>query len=181
MMIRIRELREGDMREAVELRVLCWTDELAGKAENVLDVSEELKMWIEWMNGAKENNDVRLLVGAFEDEKMVGVAFGSFAETYDVAEKGIELNGLWVYPHQRNRGVSLMMLEYMLDFYLEKGMEKIVVYNHHYSPSNQFYRKLGATVLREEYQMGNKLLIDIFIMDIIVMKENIEKALNKYL
>lgn len=29
--------------------------------------------------------------------------------------------------------------------------------------------------------MGNKLLIDIFIMDIIVMKENIEKALNKYL
>lgn len=40
MMIRIRELREGDMREAVELRVLCWTEELAGKAENVLDVSE---------------------------------------------------------------------------------------------------------------------------------------------
>lgn len=180
-MIRIRELREGDMREAVELRVLCWTEELAGKAENVLNVSEELKIWIDWMNEAKENDDVRLLIGAFEDEKMVGVAFGSFAETYDVGEEGIELNGLWVYPYQRNRGVSLMMLKYMIDFYIEKGMQKIVVYNHRYSPANQFYRKFGAKVLREEYQMENKLLIDIFIMDIILMKENIEKSLKKYL
>lgn len=26
---------------------------------------------------------------------MVGVAFSSFAETFDIPEKGIELNGLW--------------------------------------------------------------------------------------
>lgn len=31
-MIKIRELTEGDMQQAIELRILCWTEELAGKA-----------------------------------------------------------------------------------------------------------------------------------------------------
>ena len=59
-MIKIRELTESDMKEAIELKILCWTEELACKAGNTLSISEELNLWIEWMNTAKENNDIRL-------------------------------------------------------------------------------------------------------------------------
>ncbi|SFB04112.1 GNAT family N-acetyltransferase [Clostridium frigidicarnis] len=179
-MIKIRQLTELDMEQAIELRILCWTEELAGKAENTLSVSEELDLWVDWMNTAKENQDIRLLIGAFENNKMLGIAFSSFAETFDIPEKGIEFNGLWVYPDQRNRGISLMMMIYTFDFYMAKGMEKMVVYNHHYSPSNQFYRKFGAQVAKQEYQMGNRLLVDVFLADMLSMKMNMEQLLKKY-
>lgn len=179
-MIKIRELTESDMKQAIELKILCWIEELAGKAENNLSISEELDFWIEWMNTAEENDDIRLLIGTFENDKMLGVAFASFAETFDMQEKGIELNGLWVYPNQRGRGISLMMITYILDFYLSKGIEKIVIYNHHYAPSNNFYRKFAMQVDRQEYQMREKLSVDIFVADMLSMKRNIEQSLKKY-
>lgn len=179
-MIKIRQLSEVDMQQAMELKISCWAEELAGKAENVLSISQELDFWVEWMNKGKENHDIRLLIGAFEENKMLGVAFCSFAEIFDIPEKGIELNGLWVYPDKRNRGISLMMVIYILNFYLEKGMEKIAIYNHHYAPSNEFYRKFGAKVVKQEYQMDGKLLVDVFLSDILSMKRNMEQSLKKY-
>lgn len=179
-MIKIRQLTEADMQQAIELKILCWTEELAGKAENTLSLSEELDFWVDWMNKAEENHDIRLLIGAFENDKMLGVSFASFAEISDVPEKGIELNGLWVYPEERNRGISLMMINYILDFYLKNGMEKIVVYNHHYAPSNEFYRKFGAKIMRQEHQMKGKLLVDVFLIELLSMKRNIEQSLKKY-
>lgn len=180
-MIEIRELTEQDMQEAMELKVMCWTEELAGKAENTLCASKELDFWVNWMNSARENNDIRLLIGVFEDDKMLGVAFGSLAETFDIPEKGIELNGLWVYPNHRGRGISLMLIIHILDFYLTKGMEKVVIYNPHHAPSNGFYHKYGAQVVRQDYQMDGRLLVDIFIADIIQMKSRMEESLKKYL
>ena len=179
-MIKIRILTEEDMKQAIELKIMCWTEELAGKAENTLSVSTELESWMQWMSTAEENNDIRLLIGAFEDDQMLGVAFGSFAETDDISEKGIELNGLWVYPDQRNRGVSLKLMVYMLDFYLKMGMEKMVIYNHHYSPSNGFYHKFGAVLNTQIPQMNGRLLIDVFLTDILSMKANMEHSLIKY-
>lgn len=178
-MIEIRELTEMDMKEAIGLRILCWTEELAGKAENTLSVEEELEMWVDWMNTAEENNDIRMLVGAFERERLLGVAFSSFAETFDIPERGVELNGLWVYPDQRGRGISLIMMVYILDFYLAKGMESIVIYNHHYAPSNQFYHKFGAKVVRQEYQLNGSLVIDVFLADMEQMKRKMEQSFMK--
>lgn len=179
-MITIRELTEQDMQEAMELKVMCWTEELAGIAENTLSVSKELDFWGNWMNSAQEHDDIRLLIGAFEDDKMLGVAFGSFAEEFDIPEKGIELNGLWVYPEHRGRGISLMLIVHLLDFYLGKSMEKIVIYNPHHAPSNRFYHKYGAQVVKKEYQMDGKLPVDIFVSNIIQMKKSMEESLKKY-
>lgn len=179
-MITIRNLTTDDMKEAIQLKVSCWTEELAGKAENTLSYSKELKFWVEWMSSAEENEDVRLLVGAFEEDKMLGVAFASFAETEDISEKGIELNGLWVYPEQRGRGISLKLMDYILDFYKNIDKEKIVIYNHHYCPSNNFYRNFGANVIRQDEQMDGKLLVDVFLADINVFKNNIDISLLRY-
>ncbi len=179
-MITIRNLTANDMKEAIQLKIKCWTEELAGKAENTLAYSKELAFWVDWMSSAEENEDVRLLIGAFEDNKMLGVAFASFAETEDIPEKGIELNGLWVYHEQRGRGVSLKLIVHILNFFKSIDKEKIVIYNHHYASSNQFYRKFGSDVIRQDEQMGCKLLVDVFVADVDVFKDNIEKSLSKF-
>jgi GNAT superfamily N-acetyltransferase len=179
-MIEIRELTEADMQQAMELKVLCWTEELAGKAENTLVVSEELSFWADWMKRSEENNDIRLLIGSFEGNKMLGVAFASFAEPCDISERGIELNGLWVYPEQRNKGISLMMVTHLLDFYIDKGMENMVIYNPHFAPSNDFYLKFGSELDRQVHQMNGKLPVDIFLVNMLTMKNKMEQSLKKY-
>ncbi len=179
-MITIRQLKESDMVQAMKLKILCWTEELAGKAKNTLSISQELDFWVDWMHTAQENDDIRLLIGAFENDKMLGFAAGSFAETEDIAENGIELNGLWVCPEQRGRGISLKMISYILESFLQYGMKEIVIYNHHFAPSNSFYRKFGAKVFRQEYHMDGKLLIDVFLTDMLAMKRNMEQSLKKY-
>ena len=178
-MIEIRTLTEHDMLQAMELKVQCWTEELAGQCENTLSVNHEYDFWIEWMRSAKENHDLRLLIGAFERKQMLGVAFASFAESSDISSGGIELNGLWVYPDQRGRGVSQRLILHLLTFYLKMGMERIVIYKHHYAPSNTFYQKLGAQVVRQDQQMAGRLLVDVFMADIWDMKERINQSLSR--
>lgn len=179
-MIKMRQLNQLEMKEAIALRILCWTEELAGKAENTLTLPDELKSWMEWMSTADENNDIRLLIGAFEDDTMLGVAFASFAEVDDIPTKGIELNGLWVYPGHRNKGISLMLLYDIVNFFQSKGMENMVIYNHHEAPSNQYYRKLGANVIRQDRQMKGALAVDVFMMELSRLKEAITTKLNSY-
>ncbi len=86
-MITIRNLTIEDMVEAAKLQVLCWSEELAEKAQNTYVAKDVKDSWIKWMSSSEENNDVRLLIGAFEDNKMLGVAYSSFAETEDIPEK----------------------------------------------------------------------------------------------
>ena len=178
-MIHIRHLSKEDLRQAVELRAACWTEELAGKVENMMSVPEELDFWTDWMQTAREHNDIRLLLGAFEQGELIGAAFGSIAETTDIPENGMELNGLWVAPGHRNRGISLMLVLRVLDAFLAEGMEKIVIYNHHYAPSNRFYHKFGATVARQDLQMDGRLLVDVFIADLLSMKKAMEQSAGK--
>ena len=121
-----------------------------------------------------------MLIGAFIGEEMVGVAIGSLAEKSDIAKNGIELNGLWVYPQHRHKGVSLMLLEYLLVYYRKISKESMVIYSLHHSPSNAFYRKFGCLQVEQIYQMDGKLLVDIFNADILELLGNIQRSLIKY-
>lgn len=179
-MICIKPLELADMPDVVALKILCWTEELAGVAENTLCNAQELEFWSQWMTSAQENNDVRLLIGAFENNRLLGAGIGSIAEPFDIPEKGIELNGLWVHPNHRGRGISLLLLKHLIDFYQALGMDKMVVYNHHQAPSNTFYPQLGALVVKQERQMNGRLLIDVFLADMPVMQAHIENRLGKY-
>ena len=182
-MIIIRQLKENEWRQAMEIKITCWTEELAGKAENALVFSEELDFWTDWMYTATDNADIRVTLGAFENDEMLGVVAGSIAEITDIPEKGIECNGLWVSPSHRNRGVSLRLLLYMLNYFQNFNMEKIVIYNPHYAPSNHFYRKFGVEKLRQDIQIaaGVEILVDVFIIDIEYFKEGLLKTLIRYL
>lgn len=176
----IRQLTNADMPLAMELKISCWTEELAGKAENTLKHENELKLWTDWMNTSDEHNDIRLLLGAFDGSTMMGVAFASFLDSKDTPEIGIELNGLWVFPQYRGKGVSLKLIMGILDYFIPLGVTRLIVYNAHYSPSNEFYKKFGGTVIESEYQMDGKLPVDIFEFAVCDLKTRIEKSILRY-
>jgi len=176
----VRNLTNDDMHLAIELKISCWTEELAGKAENTLKIEREFKFWTDWMNTPDEHNDIRMLVGAFENSKLLGVAFASFVDSKDAPESGIELNGLWVLPQHRGRGISLILILEILNYFIPLGVPRIEVYNPHHAPSNEFYRKFGGIVIYSEYQMDGKLPVDIFEFDTRDLKARLEKTLLRY-
>lgn len=163
----LRRLTESDLEQAIALKIACWPEELAGVVEDTLDFDEEYSFWRDWMQGGEAFDDVRLLIGLFEKDCLLGTAFASFAETSDVASGGIELNGLWVDPGCRGEGISLQLLKYVVQFYksLDKGYCKMVIYNHHFAPSNQYYLKLGAKLIKNVLQMDGLLKVDVFLLD----------------
>lgn len=178
-MIKIRELQDNDLLQAMQLKVLCWPEELAGMSDKNLDLDKEFPFWFNWMHTGFENNDVRTLLGAFEDDKMLGVAFASFAELED-SDCGIELNGLWIYPHMRGRGISLLLVTRLMNYYESLGLKEIVIYNYHNSSSNSFYRKYGAKVFKTEFQTDDQIPTDVFKCDIATMKECMNNSISKY-
>ena len=178
-MITIRELWDKDILEAIQLKALCLPEELAGLSEEKLNIEKEYLFWTNWMHEGIDNNDVRVLLGAFENDKMLGVVFASYAEIED-STSGIELNGLWVYPEMRGRGISLILLSKILDYYKRLGRKEIIVYNYHHSSSNSFYRKLGAKVFKTELQIDGKVPTDVFKCDIPSMIDYISKSIVKY-
>ncbi|MDU1413825.1 MAG: GNAT family N-acetyltransferase [Clostridium sp.] len=177
-MILIRKLTLADMHEAMVLKALCWPEELAGLSDNQMNIEVEFKFWTEWMQRADENNDMRILYGAFENEKMLGVIFASFVESRDEPEAGMEINGLWVYKQHRKKGISLMLMDKVLDEFLELGSRKAIVYNFHNSSSNSYYRKLGFNVIDTEYQMRERLPVDILACDMEFMKNTLQEKLT---
>lgn len=178
-MIIIKELEDSDLNEAMKLRVLCWPEVLAGSSSKELNMDEQITFWFHWKHHGVDNNDVRVMLGAYEEDNLLGAAFASFAEKED-AEKGVEINGLWVYPHMRGKGVSLMLMTKILDYYKILGMEEVIIYSYHNAPSNRFYRKFGAEVHKTEFQMEEKVPTDIFKADIDKMNNLLKKSLEKY-
>jgi GNAT superfamily N-acetyltransferase len=179
-MIKIRKLCFEDMKQAIEIKLLCWPEELNHYSESQLNFEEEFIFWTKWMEASEENNDVRLLYGAFDDNSMLGVAFGSFVESKDMPESGFELNGLWVSPGYRGQGISLKLLSTLLREFYKLGSRHIVIYNFHYAPSNSFYRKLGCQVIDTEYQLKEQVPVDIFTGNIIEVQNKINASLIGY-
>ena len=163
----LRQLTQEDLGKAIKLKIDSWNEQLAGLIEDQIEFEEAMKYWIQWMNSAKEFSDCRLLIGMFQGDELLGAAFASIAEAEDMPTGGIELNGLWVDSRFRFQGIALQLLKYIIGFYrdYDSHMEKMVVYSHHYAPSNDFYAKLGAKLIRQDRQMEGKLLVDVMLID----------------
>lgn len=160
----LKKLSDEQLKSAVKLKIDSWTEELAGVAENDLNVEEEYQFWLTWSQTAEEHHDVRLLYGMFDQETLTGAIFTSFAETYD-HPNAIEINGLWVDNHYRNQHISTRLLYHVLKCYQPHQKDVVIVYNHRLSPSQGYYYHLGGKVIRSEYQMDGKLLVDVFLFD----------------
>ena len=176
----IKQLTNENVPKAMELKILCWTEELAGQAENDLVLDKEVEFWTDWLNILDEHNDIRVFIGAFEGNELLGIAAASFVESKYAPQEGIELNGLWVFPEYRGRGISLKMMLYILDVFMPLGVMHMIVYNLHHAPSNVFYKKFGGKVIDQEYQMDGRLLVDIYEFELSDFKMQLEQTLLRY-
>lgn len=105
--------------------------------------------------------------------------FASFAEPED-SLNGIEINGLWVDSKHRCKGLSLYLLKKVIEYYLELGRKEIIIYNFHFSSSNPFYKKLGARIIKNTYQLEEKIPVDVFVSDLNEMLDNINYRIINY-
>ncbi len=180
-MIEIRELDYLDWKWLTDLRTICWPEELNGQSDQLIDRQEDEAFWASWAETAFGHNDVRLIIGAFKDNQPLGAAIGSLAEVADIPQIGMELNGLWIYPEYRGRGLSLALMQTVFHFYQALGIQQTVIYNFHLSPSNAFYRKLGCQVMRQDLQMKENIPVDVFCAGLDQLLQQIDDKLSKYL
>lgn len=172
----IRPLRKEEYREAMELRVRGFQEELDGMAENPLSVEEELRIWSRWAEGSG-SGEKRLLLGAFDGEDLLGFGAAAPAVEEDLAD-AMELLLLYVYPGQRGRGVSLELLRVLAEAFQETKAQSLLVHSHHHAPSNHFYRLLGASVLRQELHGTSGLLMDVMVLSLEGLLEAITERLG---
>ena len=178
-MIEVRALTTEELATAIKLKIHCWQEELAGKVVHELSFEEEMTFYTRWAVSEKEHQDRRILLGAFQEGKLLGAAFGSFAEVEDDKD-AVDLNGLWVEEDHRGKGISLMLLSVLVKAYRDLGKEQMVVYNHHFAPSNEYYRKLRGEVIRQDRQMNEKLLVDVFRISMENMEKQLSEMLDQY-
>jgi TP53 regulating kinase and related kinases len=162
---KIKALNNDTLKDAIYLKVNCWQEELANRFTHHLDYSEEYHFYKSWMANAMQDQDVRTLLGVFHNKHLIGTAFASFAETYDIQSHGFELNGLFVKPQARGLGISKLLLHEITYRYINLGCNQMVCYCHHYAPSNAFYYKLGAKLLRTDWQIDHQLKVDVLYFD----------------
>lgn len=158
----VRPLNKITLKEALKIKVKYWNVELEGIVESKIILDDIYTYWSNWMDEEALYNDKRVLLGAFEQDKVVGCIILSYAEVSD-HENAVEINGLWIDQDYRQKHISYDLLKAGLCYYLDK--EKVIVYNHHLSQSNQYYRYLGAKLLREEVQ-DEMTKVDVFIFDL---------------
>lgn len=169
----IRELRKEDFSQAIDLRITSFDEQLQGSVPNTMNKEDDLRSMIEWIDSAQQNNDVRLLYGAFENDIFLGFAGASIADESD-SKNGIELNYLFVKEEFRGKGISLKLISELLSEFSSKSFEEVVVYNFNIAASNKYYRKLGGKVINEISVMEDQLLIDVFSFDFEGLKSILE-------
>ncbi|MFU8787099.1 MAG: GNAT family N-acetyltransferase [Candidatus Izemoplasmataceae bacterium] len=157
----IRKLDKQTLKDAIRLKVECWQEEINGCFVHHLNYDEEYIFWSNWMDTAQEHNDVRTLLGAFDNTILTGVIFASFAEDA-FGSDAIEINGLWVNKDYRGQQISLKLLAEILPFYQNLNKHKVIIYNHKYAPSNDYYKAIGGKIIACDSQLEGRLLVDIF-------------------
>lgn len=175
-MIVIKPLPELVFESAMLLRINCWTEELNEKGENRLELAQEVADLTDWLSNADKYNDYRVIVGAYEDNQLLGFAAASFAELFDIESNGFELNYLFVDENSRGRGISLKLLEHLADLFSQKDCTALIVYSHHFAPSNAYFHKLGGIVIKQEEQGRDRLLVDVFKFEV----KNLEVMLRGF-
>jgi len=161
----LKQLNAKTLNAAIRLKIECWQEELAGKVIHSLDFEETYAFWHEWMGCGKAHDDVRTLLGYFDDDKLVATIFASFAETED-HDNAVEINGLFVEKAYRGQNLSLKLLYEVLTNYQQLGKEAVIVYNHKYAPSNSFYKHFGGTIIKEVTQLSGALIVEVFYFDL---------------
>lgn len=158
----LKHLYEEDMNQAITLKLDCWEEELAGKLVWPLKYQQELNFWKHWRHHEFEHNDKRTMLGYYQGRKLLATGFCSFADDVDGGHDAIEINGLWVAKDHRGQNLGSSLFYHLINQPAYGNCNHVILYNHHYAPSNAYYRKLNGVVIRQDLQCDGKMLVDVF-------------------
>ena len=100
----IKILRKTDYKEAIKIKekYMNSNQELS---KNMFDKEKELKFLNDWMN--EKCDDVRIMLGAYEEESLCGFIGGSYAEDYD-SSNGFEINYLFIDEKKKSEYLEMV-------------------------------------------------------------------------
>lgn len=178
--IEIRDLNLNEFHKAIEIKYNCWIYDYSF----FLKVRDDFKLYFlneltEWMTNIVD--DVRVFKGAFIDNVLSGFIGASFAEKED-SKHGVEINYLFVDPSYRNQGISLLLLDDIVNDFSKLGCKDVVIYNFKKSNSNSFYKHLKGKLMRTDIQEipDNDIQeICVFSWDIVDLSNLLKKKILK--
>ena len=173
-MMIIKPLDEKSLKQATDLKVRAWQEELNGVFEHHLDQAEEEAFYQAWRLEGAKHQDQRLLYGAFKDERLLGAVFASFADVDDHPD-AVEINGLWVEKDARHQGISLHLLHSVLTQY---NQEAVILYCHTHAPSYPYYHHLGGKVMKTLTQLEGRLHVSVFVFERTTLISNLSSRLK---
>lgn len=183
-MIEIRHVKDDEIHETSEIYINCWREDykhfVPNKVLEGFDIEIEAQECREWLY--EECDDKRFLNGAFINGFMIGyVAAGKNFE--EPMEYDTEINGLFVRKDYRGKGISLKLLNSIVEELKLNNFSKVLVYNFKDSYSNEYYKKLNGEVIRKITQNcgGKELYVDIFGWKLDELGIILKKKMEKYL
>lgn len=175
----IRGLSNDEIGMAAELNQKCWEEDFEGiLPANAMDAREQTKVLAKWI-GYEGKDDIRRLFGAFEGNEFLGFIGTSIANKCD-AQKGVEVNYLFLKKEFRGRNNSLRLIKRALDEYIGAQFDHLIVYNWHGSESNSFYKYLGGEIFKQVSceVKGRSIAADVFRFDLKMLYHVIAEKLR---
>ena len=170
----IKPLDEKSLKQAIDLKVRAWQEELSGVFEHYLDQAEEEAFYQTWRLEEAKHHDIRLLYGAFKDQRLLGAVFASLADVDD-HPNALEINGLWVEKDARLQGISLHLLNSVLT---QSNQEAVILYCHTHAPSYPYYHHLGGKVMKTLTQLEGRLHVSVFVFERTTLISNLSSRLK---
>lgn len=179
----IRPITRHETVEMADIKIDSWQDDyrniVPDKVLIDLEREETAKSLEDWLFA--DCDDIRLGYGGFLDNRLVGYITASLTEEVDADYDG-EVNNLFVAKKYRGQGLGLrLLLRAALEF-KENQFTSLILYSWRATASNDYYRKLGGRVVKEEIQVcgGENLTADIFAWQLEELIALLENKLQKY-
>ncbi|HBA37585.1 MAG TPA: hypothetical protein DCY94_02570 [Firmicutes bacterium] len=147
MIIRKRELK--DIESWVDVNISSWLDNLkdivSPRIISIMNANREKRIIKERENFAEDDEHYVL-----ENENgIIGILKIKKSDREGLEDCG-EVQMLYLLTEFKNKGYGKILLEKAFAILKEKGFDKIVIGCLENNPSNEFYRHMGGTFLRQD-------------------------------
>jgi ribosomal protein S18 acetylase RimI-like enzyme len=117
----IRDAEEADIPEVIKLEYECYAEMM--KFDRMLKPLDEVKKRIAKYVKKKFRGKNSKFFVAFDEDKIVGFAFGDIPRKHFWKVKFGYLDSLFVLPGWRRKGVGKQLAQKLIDWFKSKGIE----------------------------------------------------------
>lgn len=161
----IRNALLSDAEAGARLHVKTWQSAYQGlMPKEFLETLKVEEFVLNWRKAISSIDESRLRVVAEDKGRIVGFV-GAGPSRWDIAGFQEELYGIYVHPREQGRGVGRKLVEFYIDWLLDRKKEAFVLWVIKDNlPSRRFYEATGGIDLHQEKMdrsFGGMTLIEV--------------------